>query len=409
MQAEKISWVVLIILLGVGVFTLTPPVTFLTLSLMAALLAGGLWAQSGFEHLKVDHSIRPDRSMVGDEIDLQVQVDNPTILPLPWVEINSEVPIDSLNVRGNEGPRGLLQVRTGLSWFQRLRRTYRVTCLKRGYYQIGPASVRVWDPLGLTFEHENSPDRASLVVYPLTVPLDELNLATDHPLGDPQQQRWLFLDPMSVAGARPHRPEDPLRWIHWPATAAQGELMTRNLEGTRSPELLIFVNLQTLPHAWQGTVNELVELSITTAASVAQWAAKSGYRVGLYSNGNMAKESQEDAAPLMKVPPSEHPSQLGRILDALARCTGYRREPLSETMIRQLSGTVSPTTCVVISAISDPDLHSAMLQLQKNGHRITFMYTGDPPAPEMKEISSRTIGGRRRWEQIVRQHIQDAN
>ncbi len=409
MQAEKISWVVLSILLGIGVFTRTPPVTFLTLSLMAALVAGRYWAQSGFAHLTVNHSIQQDRSMVGDEVDLQVQLDNPAVLPLPWVEINSEVPIDSLNVRGDDGPRGLLQIRTGLSWFQRMRRTYRVVCQKRGYYQIGPASVRVWDPLGLTFEHQHSPGRASLVVYPLTIPLDELNLATDHPLGDPQQGRWLFLDPMSVAGARPHRPDDPLRWIHWPATAAQGKLMTRNLEGTRSPEVLIFLNLQTMPEAWQGTVSELVELSITTAASVAKWAAEAGYRVGLYSNGNMAKESQEDAAPLMDVHPSEDPGQLRRILEALARCSGYRREPLSETITRQLSGTVTPTTCVVISAIADRALHSSMIQLRRSGHQITFMYTGDPPAPQTEEIPVKVIGGRRRWQQIARQHIRDTD
>ncbi len=404
MHTDKIVWPILGIILLIGVVSHTPTITYLAISLMAAAAAGRLWARTGLAHLQIQHNIEQDRSMVGDEINLDIRLDNPTVLPLPWVQVNCEIPVEQMQVKSGKSPQGLLRIRTGLSWFQRLRRTYSIQCLQRGYYRIRSSSVRVWDPLGLTFEQSSSSKTASVVIYPLTVPMEEINLGTDHPLGDPQWQRWLFLDPMTVAGARPYRPGDPLRWIHWPATASTGDIMTRNLEGTRTPEVLIFLNLQTMPKVWLGTVPELVELSITTAASIARWGCTSNYQVGLLSNGYLGKEEPEDSAVPLSIPPSGNPNQLRRILESLARCSGYGQRSLSGIITNYLRTSPSPATCLVVSAIVDEKLRSTIQHCRESGHHMVVFYTGNPPVPEIAGIRIIDVGGQKRWNEIVSKH-----
>ncbi len=402
MNRHTLLWVFFLILLMTGVFTGTPAVTFLTLAVSLTLVAGQLWARSALAHLTYRHQAPADRCMTGETLDLQVEMDNPTFLPLPWVELTDFVPQKGFYLGGPEQPsKGNLTIRTGMAWFQRMRRTYRVTLTARGYYPIGPSTIRVWDPLGLTFAEKRHRDNLHFLVYPITISLKDLNIASDHPFGDPERQRWLFRDPFSVAGARPYEPGDPLRFIHWPATATAGELMTRQMEGIRSPDVLIFLNLRTMITAWHGTVPELLELSITAAASVARFAVDRGYRVGLYANGNLQKEQRDDSAPLLQVPPSSHPRQLRRILSALARTAPHGSAPLEKTLRMHTRGDLYSSAIVVISAVITDGLRSQLGQMARMGYSVTLAYTGDGPAPDIPDIVCYDLGGSRRWAQIA--------
>ncbi|MFO8061145.1 MAG: DUF58 domain-containing protein [Bacillota bacterium] len=402
MNRHTILWAFFVILLTIGVLTETPAVTFMTLAVSLTLVAGHLWARSAVAHLTYRHRAAADRCLTGETLELQVEMDNPTFLPLPWVELTDFVPQKGFHLgTPGESSRGSLIIRTGMAWFQRMRRTYRVTLTARGYYPVGPSTIRVWDPLGLTFAEKGTWDRLHFLVYPITVPLRELDIASDHPFGDPERQRWLFRDPFSVAGARPYEPGDPLRFVHWPATATAGELMTRQMEGIRSPDLLIFLNLRTMVTAWHGTVPELLELSITAAASIARHAADSGYRVGLYANGNLQKESREESAPLLQVPPSSHPRQLRRILSALARTAPHGSTPLERTLRLHARGDLCNSAVVVISAVITEDLRSQLGRMVRQGQSVTLVYSGDDHAPNIPGVPCYNLGGSGRWAEIA--------
>lgn len=402
---RKVLLSLLALLVFAGVISSTPALTFMSLAVGLALVTGGVWASSGAEHFDCRHHVSEDRCMTGDTLQLTVELDNPTFLPLPWVEMTDFTPGRAFFAGRDTDPdsavAGDLFIRTGMSWFQRLRRTYHVTLTARGYYQVGPSVVRVWDPLGLTHTEKRIENRQALMVYPITVSLAELGISSDHPFGDPERQHWLFRDPFSVAGARPYEPGDAMRMIHWPATAAAGELMTRQQEGTRSPDVLIFVNLRTMTTAWHGTVSDFLELSMTAAGSVARYATGRGYRVGLYGNGSMLKEHEEASAPPLRIDPSSHPRQLRRILSALARSAPHGSHPLEKTLHRQAMKGLYGSTVIVISAILTDGLRSQFLRMAADGYSVTFIYTGDPPTPSVPGIRCHDLGGKRRWQEIA--------
>ncbi len=402
MNRHMILWMFFVILILIGVLTETPAVTFMTLAVALTLVAGQLWARSAVTHLAYRHEAPANRCLTGESLDLNVEMDNPTFLPLPWVELTDFVPQKGFYL-GSRDPsaKDNLVIRTGMAWFQRIKRTYKVTLTARGFYPIGPSTLRVWDPLGLTFAEKRIRDSLYFLVYPITVSLKDLKITSDHPFGDPERQRWLFQDPFSVAGARAYEPGDPLRFIHWPATAATGEMMTRQMEGMRSPDVLIFLNLRTMITAWHGTVPALLELSITAAASIARYGTNRGYRVGLYANGNMQKARTNESAPLLQVPPSSHPRQLRRILSALARTAPHGSAPLEKTLRKHTGGDLYSSTLVVISAVVTDGLRSQLGLMVRQGYSVTLVYTGDDTAPEIPGIVCHELGGSGRWAQIA--------
>ena len=397
-------------LLATGVLTRTPAITFMSMAVGFSLLAGQLWARSAVEHMDYEHFTSLTRCMTGDEMHLETKLENPTFLPLPWVEITDLVPQKGFHISGADGNlNDHLTIQTGMSWFQRVRRRYTVQVTARGFYQLGPVVIRIWDPLGLTFAERRLKAGNPVLVYPICVPMEKIGITADDPFGDPEHQRWLFRDPFSVAGARPYQPGDPLRHIHWPATATTGEMMSRQMEGTRSPDLLIFVNLRTMETAWHGTVTEFLELSLCTAASVARYATRRGYRVGLFSNGNLLKEGDDYSAPPLQVPPSSDPRQLRTILSALARTAPHGSRPLEDVLSTRVGGEMFGASIVVVSAIVLEGLVTRLRQLAREGYSVTLLYTGDPPGPSIPDVRCFEIGGKRRWEDIAEQWGHAAN
>ncbi len=395
------------ILLGIllaGVISSTPALIFLAVSVGTAAALGRLWARIGARHLTHTHGVWGTRCLVGEVMDLEVRIDNPTPLPLPWVEINDPLPDDGLQLTGGAFGTDLigLSMRTGLGWFERLRRTYHFTARRRGYYRFGPASARIWDPLGLSFVDHRFENRLGVTVLPLLVSLRELGITADHPFGDPQRDRWLFRDPLSVAGARPYRPGDPMGSIHWPATATAGEMMTRVQEGTRTPEMALFLNVTTMAISWYGLIPELLELSIATAASVADHALGLGFAVGLYSNGSLVKEHPEDSARPIAVEASASPDHLADVLEILARTSDHGREPLENTMARHLDPDDYGVHIVVVTSLLTPGLRASLSDLVHRNVPLTVMYTGEEPVPTLpRGADVHVLGGAERWKSIV--------
>src|SRR5205814_9612505 len=138
----------------------------------------------------------------------------------------------------------------------------------------------------LNTQEVNLTDESYLLVYPKVVPLERLGLPASSPFGDvPVRRQWLFEDPMRTVGVREYRPGDNPRRLHWKATARapSQNLQVKVFEPTTSHRLHVLLNVSTSEQnwSWQGYDPEALEASITTAASVANWAAEQGLLVGL--------------------------------------------------------------------------------------------------------------------------------
>lgn len=112
-------------------------------------------------------------------------------------------------------------------------------------------------------------------------------------------------DPELTRSARKYVVGDPLRLVHWPATARTGDLMVRELEAPATQRLAVVVDLQ-------GTDEEAVEDAASRAAGVAIAALRSGIPVTLCTNE--VAPGREGGATVPVSRPVSSPIEVGRRL-----------------------------------------------------------------------------------------------
>lgn len=346
----------------------------LVLLALAPLLADGLsrvWGRYCLDGIEYRRRLSRDRVPFGETVELELEVVNRKLLPLAWLEIEEEIPRGLEPARGKvlssgRPGRALLAGLATLRPYERLVRRYRIRCAVRGEHALGPARLRSGDLFASSSRTLDIAATDSLLVYPRVVPLAELGLPSEQPLGDLRTRSWLFEDPTRFAGVREYRPEDSLRRVHWAASARSRQLQVKVYEPTTSRALVIFLN------ADASGSPDAIELAITTAASIAAWGAERGYRVGLRTNAA--------TGPHGLAAPGTDAERLPRILEALARVTPAVEEPYERTLEEAARQLKYGETVVAVAAALSPAQAAALDQLRVGGHPVALLLTGSGAA-----------------------------
>ena len=374
--------------LGVAVLLLAVVLRQVPLLLVALLLllsvgVARLWARYALRRLEYARRLSARRAFVGEEVALEVRVGNRKLLPLPWVEVQEEVPADVAFLQGWLGPSHLPRRRTltalfSLGWYHGVTRRYRVRCLRRGLYLFGPARVRSGDLFGLFQREVEVPASAELLVYPRVVPLAELGLPSRDPFGDLRVRRHLHRDPLRTAGVRPYAPGDPRKHIHWKATSRTGHLQSRVFEPTTSVDLALFLDVRTVPAPSWEHIPVLLDAAVTACASIAAHAVGRGYQVGLYVN-----QFYRRASPLIRLLPGSSPQHLQRMLEALAQVEGPEVMSMARLVQREATSLPWGATLAVVTAVPTEALLAELVRLRRAGRRVVLLLVGhgDAPAP----------------------------
>jgi uncharacterized protein (DUF58 family) len=387
---------ILALLFGQGLLALICALLLLTAGL------AWLWDRWSLVRVSYERELSHPRAFVGDEVELALRIANRKPLPLAQLDVRDFIP-PGLEVIGhdlqfdNDG-RQLLHRSTSIRWYEGLVWRYQVRCLARGAYRFGPAQIAAGDPFGFYRTIRNITQRTSLVVYPRLLPLDELGLSPRHPLGD-LRARQLIRDPLRTVGVRDYHPDDPLKDVHWTATARAGTLQTRIYETTTALELAIFLDLDTFERYWQGIDEEQVERLISAAATVARAGLEDGYAVGLYVNGAPAEHDQ-----LVRLPPSRSPAQLERIMDTLARLTAISITPMARLLQVATGGLPWGATLLLISSIAPESTRAALLRQRERGRTMAWLYLGDDAPPRLPGVLVRHAPARGDWRGTGNRH-----
>ena len=360
-------------------------------SLILALttLAAWLWDRYGLARVEYRRRFSQPRAFFGEEIGLTVEVVNRKLLPLAWLLVEDEIPSVLTPVAGRvtsslDKTRSRLVNLVSLRWYERVRRHYQIRCTARGYHAFGPVTLRSGDLFGFSQQERVLPGLEHLLVYPKVVPIDRLGLPSQDPFGDLRTRQWLFEDPQRTIGVRDYLPGDSPRRIDWKATARTHQLQVKLYEPTTTYRLIIFLNLNTIgPYWWwQAYDPDLLELAITTAASVAAWAVERGYQVGLSVNG---REWMSDHQ--VSIPPSRDPEQLTRVLEALAKLAPVAASPLEARLQSETARLAGGFTVVVVTAVLNEAIGAQLWALRAAGRRVGLLLIGDPGAtPQLADI-----------------------
>ncbi|MDR7420655.1 MAG: DUF58 domain-containing protein [Armatimonadota bacterium] len=321
----------------------------------------------------------PRRAFYGEDITLTLEITNRKPVPLAWLEVTDELPEEIEPRRGRIIP-SLRQRRQhlvhlfSLRWYERVRRKVTITCRARGYFPLGPARLRSGDLFGITSQGKTLDDVEYLIVYPKVVPLEALGIPALHPFGDYRAPRPLLEDPTRTIGVRDYQTTDPLRRVHWKATARLGRLQTRQYEPTTAHRIAIFLNMDTLGEyaEYRGFVRPLLELNIMAAASFAAWATAEHHPVGLYANGYLPEGLHR-----VRLAPALGEANLTKMLEALAKVYPTPVIPIGDLMILEAAALPWGATAVVITAVVDPPLRAGIAALRDAGHAVVLVLIGD--------------------------------
>lgn len=388
--APWITGAVLIALAGVALEQ-RPFVVISLLVLVAAGLARG-WTALVLRRVVVTLTPSAARCLTGDIVTVALTVSNDKLLPVLWLGIDLDIGLD-LEVldrtthRADSPARQVVHISSRLGPYERVTWRIRARASARGLHSIGPVTLRSGDPFGFFRTRINPPIRATLLVYPEVHQLPDPGLPLREPLGETRVARQLLADPTRIIGVRDYQPDDPFRTIHWKATARQGRLQVRVEEPSSVLRLGIFLNLDTFDHYWEGLDTDLAEQGIGIAASLASWADRAGYAVGVYANGLISGSHRT-----LRVPPARGRDQLPAILTGLARISPLSTMPVVRVLNAEAVRFPAGSTFVLITSRMPEAVVATMGALLRARQRVMLVPLGDCPIPPLRGLTVRRIG-----------------
>jgi uncharacterized protein (DUF58 family) len=259
---------------------------------LAVGLQAAVFGLNGVSRIRYTRQFQVPECYAGDTIELVEVIENHKWLPVPWIRVESMIDA-ALRFRTEEA----VHIDEGrktqyhkslftLGPYRRIRRRHKITCVRRGVYRLSGVTVTAGDLFGMVERTRRYPVEAELVVYPQVTALDDVPLPHHGWQGDVTVRRWLVDDPFTVAGVRDYRSGDPMKSIHWKATARTGSLQVYRREFTAERRLMVMLNVEDRETTRDVVHHEdLIERGISYAATLVSDAIRRGVPAGFGHNG----------------------------------------------------------------------------------------------------------------------------
>ena len=340
--------------------------TFAVLAVLAcALLVTRFFLQHvALKGLSVSRLFGKPAVFAGEEGELVETVINDRPMLIPWLRVESRIPAalrlgrqENLEVSGDLYHQSLFTVMP----YQRIIRRHRVRFLRRGVFDVGNAALTAGDVTGLITATREQQMAARVIVYPRPMAERELPEPFLRLTGEEVLQRRLLSDPFLIRGLRPYLPGDPVRDIHWPATARSGITQLRLHDDTAAVRLLVVINGQLRENQWDQLADweeEIIERNISMAAALCLRALRQGMAAGFAANLMM------DTGEAVFLPEGGD-SRAEALLTAMARLK--MRRTLSFPSFLSTLNPRRGTDIAVISAYDSPEIQRQLARLRQMG------------------------------------------
>ena len=343
--------------------------------LMALLMLYGIWSftvRIGLHKLSCTRAFSQRAVFEGETGEIVEVVRNDRPFLIPWLRVESRIsPYIRLGRQENLHASGDMYYCSffTLMPYQQIRRRHRVTFLRRGDYDLGNAALTTGDIFGMARFSRNQDLSAPILVYPRILEQEDLPLPVSRMLGDLTRKHLLLTDPFLVKGIREYQPGDPVRDIHWPATARTGQTQVRIHDVTAQTRLLVVLNVQPQDLQWTNYVADTHadtgESGIRIAASLCLYALRAGLSAGFAAN--MPTGETLESTVLLPSPGSAREEEL---LEAFARLKlrcGQRFPMLLEDLSDQKGLDI-----LILSAYDSDSIQAGIRKLRQAGNQVTL-------------------------------------
>ncbi|PNI07801.1 DUF58 domain-containing protein [Arthrobacter sp. AFG7.2] len=262
---------------------------------------------------------------------------------------------------------------------------YHLRSAQRGQFLIGPVTAEFTDPFGLSLHRQAIDDGDTLTVTPAAVVLPLTGLAGARGNDGVTATRIRANPSDDDVMTREYRHGDPMRRVHWAATARHGDLMVRQEESVTTPEATIIVDhrygafsggpgagLQWPagqdghPMASSGTF----EWSVVAVMSISAHLAERNYALRVLDTGGGPAFLRSPSAPEPEVEEYSGAAGLQSIAESLAaiQLTGPHH-PRRENTLRDWAGKVTASGDRT-QQDAGPDAFDDLLMDKLSAHRM---------------------------------------
>lgn len=163
---------------------------------------------------------------------------------------------------------------------------YHLRSAQRGQFVIGPVTAEFTDPFGLSLHRQAIDDGDVLTVTPAAVELPVTGLAGARGNDGVTATRIRANPSDDDVMTREYRHGDPMRRVHWPATARHGALMVRQEESVTTPEATLILDQRFLAYSGgPGTGfggNAMLDGHETATSDTFEWAVVAAISVSAH-------------------------------------------------------------------------------------------------------------------------------
>lgn len=355
-------------------------IVILAVAAIIYIVMGLLLTKFGLRGLQCTRAFSRVAVFEGDEGEMIEVVRNDRPVLIPWLRVESHIsPHLKLGRKENldvSGSRYYCSLFTMMP-YQQVKRRHRVKFLHRGEYDLGNASLSVGDVLGFFQQTREQQMHVPVMVFPRLLDERDLPQPLSLLLGETISKRPLLTDPFLVRGIREYRPGDPVRDIHWPASARMGETQVRIFDHTARMKLMIILNGQRKDAQWGDFLMEYeegeIEYGISVAATMCVRALRSGLSAGFATNMPFGEE--KDSVVMM---PDANPAREEELLTAFARLTV--RRTLAFPLFLDTLTDITDMDVLVLSCYDAPSVQEGLEKLRRQGNQVTLHILR--PSPE---------------------------
>lgn len=173
--------------------------------------------------------------MVGDSLALGYKLNNTSILPIAYGEIDCQI----ATRLGNRAIPGEIRMIHPLELIHIQRQ---IQCIHRGTYPIGRLHLKIRDLFHFFEESIDFDNQLELKVYPRIIQIEKMNIPAAEFFGNVRVPQNTHEDYSSVVSIRKYRAGDPVKKIHWKATAKNGNLYVKNYELSANARILFIID-----------------------------------------------------------------------------------------------------------------------------------------------------------------------
>lgn len=308
-------------------------------------------ARSYQRKVKIIRKMRYGWAHVGDIFEEQIIIQNGSMLPLTWMEIQ-----DESNIPGRAPAIG-----TSVSGYSSTSWQIKQKCTQRGLFTIGPTTLVTGDPFGIFRVTIHQSASTQVLVMPPILPLPLIDITGVGYCSDGRQRRRNLEQGPQTSTIRDYSPQDPMHNIHWPSSAKREKLISKTFENAPINQQWILLDMDT-EYAFGKGQESSQELGVILAASLIKRAVDDNVPIGLVSNSKKM---------IWLTPRPGYPQQSKSFMELALAQPGNISLP---KFIKMLNASVNhPASLILITPNANPDWVSELKTLHKKGVQPTVL------------------------------------